>query len=83
MNAKLTLSLDKDVIDKAKKYASTENMSLSKMVEAYLESITKTQNENQESETTPLVKRLSGVIKLPNDLDYKKEYGDYLMEKYK
>jgi hypothetical protein len=32
---------------------------------------------------TPLVESLSGVIDLPADFDYKKEYRDYLEEKYK
>ena len=34
-------------------------------------------------EITPLVESLSGVVKLPKDFDYKKEYTDYLTEKYK
>lgn len=31
---------------------------------------------------TPLVKSLIGVIVLPADYDYKKDYGDYLARKY-
>jgi len=35
-------------------------------------------NKKTEIEITPLVKSLSGVIDLPADYDYKKEYTDYL-----
>ena len=31
---------------------------------------------------TPLVESLSGVVDLPADFDFKKEYRDYLEEKY-
>ena len=33
-------------------------------------------------EITPLVKSLCGVIKLPEDFDYKVEYQEYLTQKY-
>lgn len=32
---------------------------------------------------SPLVKNLSGVAKLDKDFDFKKEYANYLAEKYK
>lgn len=34
-------------------------------------------------EISPLVKSLSGVIKLDKDFDFKKSYTEYLAEKYK
>lgn len=34
-------------------------------------------------EISPLVKSLSGVLKLDKDFDFKKEYANYLAEKYK
>ena len=39
MDAKLTLKLDKDVIDRAKEYASSQNRSLSRLIESYLKSL--------------------------------------------
>lgn len=81
METKLTLRLDKEVIVRAKDYAQNHKISLSKMVESYLDSVTK--KKSKDIEITPLVKSLSGVIKLPRDFDYKKEYTDYLAEKYK
>lgn len=81
MEAKLTLRLNDAVIERAKDYARNHKISLSKMVEAYLDSVTKPLNDNPE--ITPLVESLIGVINLPADFDYKKEYRDYLEEKYK
>lgn len=81
METKLTLRLRKSVIDRAKKYAHSQRISLSKMIEIYLESITA--SKEKEDETTPLVESLSGVIELDPDFDYKKEYSNYLTEKYK
>ncbi len=81
METKLTLRLRKSVIERAKEHAHNQRTSLSKMVEAYLESITA--SEKKEVETTPLVESLSGVIELDPDFDYKKEYSVYLTEKYR
>jgi len=80
MNAKLTLKLDDKVIDRAKKYAKKRNTSLSKMIESYLDSVTR--EDSSGIEITPLVKNLSGVIKLPADYDHRKDYTDYLDQKY-
>ena len=81
METKLTLRLNKGVIDKAKDYAHQHNISLSKMIENYLESLTK--QKTSLTEITPLVQSLSGVIHLAEDTDSKKDYSNYLSEKYK
>jgi len=81
MDTKLTLRLRKSVIERAKEYAHNQRISLSKMVEIYLESITT--SKEKEVGTTPLVESLSGVIELEPDFDYKSEYSNYLAEKYK
>jgi macrodomain Ter protein organizer (MatP/YcbG family) len=80
MNTKLTIKLDNDVISRAKRYAQHRRTSLSRMIESFLDSVTK--NETDDIEITPLVKSLSGVIRLPEDFDYKKERTDYLVKKY-
>lgn len=81
METKLTLRLNKGVIDKAKDYAQLHKISLSKMIESYLDSITK--QDKTAAEISPLVESLSGVICLERDYDYKKDYSDFLKEKYK
>jgi hypothetical protein len=83
METKLTLRLNENVIERAKIYAHSHKISLSKMVESYLDSVTKQKDENKKISITPLVESLSGVINLPSEFDYKKEYRDYLEEKYK
>lgn len=80
MDTKLTIKLDDDVITRAKRYAQNRRTSLSKMIESFLDSVTK--NEPDDIEITPLVKSLSGVIKVPENFDYKKERTDYLIKKY-
>ncbi|OYU94161.1 MAG: hypothetical protein CFE21_17175 [Bacteroidetes bacterium B1(2017)] len=79
MDTKLTLKLDDAVIEKAKVYAKNKNTSLSKLIESYL-GVLVTPIENQE--VTPLVKSISGVIDLPTDFDYKKDYKKHVLTKY-
>ena len=85
MDTKLTLKLDKFVIDKAKEYAAAHKRSLSRIIESYLKSLINddSQNDKEDIQISPFVKSLSTGVKVPNDLDYKKGYGDYLSEKYK
>ncbi|VAW26589.1 hypothetical protein MNBD_BACTEROID06-464 [hydrothermal vent metagenome] len=83
METKLTLRLDDGVIERAKIYARSQKISLSKIIESYLDSVTRKKEDTSKTSITPLVESLSGVINLPSDFDYKKEYGNYLTEKYK
>ena len=85
MNAKLTLKLDKSVIDKAKEYASSHKKSLSGMIESYLKSLIDRESPGSKDdiEISPFVKSMQTGIKVPADYDYKKAYGDHLAEKYK
>jgi hypothetical protein len=82
MDTKLTLKLDQTIIEKAKKYASSNQMSLSRLVEAYLQSLT-ADNDTDQFEISPFIKSIATGTELPIDLDYKKEYSGYLIEKYK
>lgn len=82
MDTKLTLKLDQEVIEKAKRYASMKKMSLSRLIENYLNSLTSTQ-PTEELEISPFVKSLSSGVKIPADYDYKKDRADYLAQKYR
>ena len=57
MDTKLTLKLDKHVIDKAKEYAASQKRSLSGMIEAYLKTlISKDKDQSiQDIEISPFV----------------------------
>jgi hypothetical protein len=81
MDAKLTLSINRDVARKAKVYAKTKGRSLSDLVENYLKLLTKN-TPIEETEYSPRVKALLGSVTLPDDFDYKKELGDALINKY-
>jgi len=81
MDKKLTLSLNEEIIETAKHYAKSNNVSLSKLIESYLSTLTK--KAKKEPEITPLVESLSGVISIEEDFDVKDAYAQYLMEKYK
>ncbi|MEI8049475.1 MAG: DUF6364 family protein [Bacteroidota bacterium] len=80
MDIKLTIKLNENVISRAKKYAKKRKTSLSKMIENYLDIVSEPKGEG--AEITPLVKSLSGVIKLPDNFDYKKDYAEFLTQKY-
>jgi hypothetical protein len=85
MDTKLTLKLNKLVIEKAKEYASSKNRSLSRIIEAYLRTLIlqdKEPKENNKDEISPFVKSMSTGVKIPADLDYKTEYLDHLIKKH-
>ncbi len=73
MKVKLTLKLNKSVIDHAKSYAKKTNQSLSFLVEKYFTLISE-KNSSDHEDISPVVQELSGIIDLPDDFDYKKEY---------
>ena len=83
METKLTLRLNDSVIEKAKSFAKSQGISLSKMIESYLDYLTSDEKPTATKSVTPLVESLSGVINLSSDFDYKDEYADYLTKKYK
>lgn len=78
MNTKLTLNLDKDIIDEAKTYAKSHKVSLSKLVENYLNSLMR--DSKKKSSVSPLVESLTGII--PSDYDEKNDYRNYIDKKY-
>jgi hypothetical protein len=82
MDTKLTLKLNQEIIEKAKKYASKQKTSLSRLIESYLQSLT-TDKKQDDFEISPFVKSISTGKSISTDLDYKKEYSDYIEEKYK
>lgn len=80
MNTKLTLNLNKSIIEGAKGYAKDNNVSLSKLIENYLNSlITK---EKKKIEISPLVESLTGVIPSQSDKNSNDDYYEYLNKKY-
>lgn len=81
MNTKLTLKLDKDHIEQAKKYAAKRKTSLSSLVDKYFAFLTDIDSGFDE-EITPTVRKLSGIFNLESDFDLKEEKRKRLLEKY-
>lgn len=78
MNTKLTLSIDKQIIEKAKQFARQSNRSLSEIIESYLEKITDQNLGDIDNEFAKIV----GVINLPSDFDEKEEIRKILTKKH-
>ena len=82
MSTKLTLTIEKEIIEKAKIYAKDKNRSLSDLIENYLKMLTKEEKVIQPEKLSPVVKSLKGSFKMPENMDYKKELRNRLDEKY-
>lgn len=82
MNTKLTLTIEKEVIKIAKEYAKERGQSVSEIVENYFKFLSIKRIEISENQLSPRVKKLRGIIKSENDLDYKKLLTEELSKKY-
>lgn len=80
MTTKLTLTVDKEIIEAAKVYARKNGRSLSALIENYLKALVQ-KNEDKE-DLSPKVKSLLGSINAPKDFDYKKELQEVIMKQY-
>ena len=75
MTTKLTLTIEKSVIEKAKRYAKGTQRSLSEMVQKYLESLDEPEDEKKLS---PKMQKLLNMI--PKDIP---QYTDEELEQYR
>jgi len=80
MKAKLTLTLDKNLIEEAKEYAKSSNISLSTIIERYLTSLLE-EKHTQEKDPSPWSDHLPGMNHFDRQFDLI-DYSDYLIEKY-
>ncbi|HUG53185.1 MAG TPA: DUF6364 family protein [Vicinamibacteria bacterium] len=77
--SKLTLSVDEKVVERAKRYASRRRTSVSRLVEVYLDALSRPVDGDQD--LPPVTRRLRGVLKgrkLPRE-----DYVEYLERKYR
>ncbi len=82
MNTKLTLTIEKEVIETAKEYAKEKGQSLSEMVENYFKLITVERRKIKPQQLSSKVRKLRGIIKPDKAFDYKKTLTDELSKKY-
>ncbi|WP_029523039.1 DUF6364 family protein [Persephonella sp. KM09-Lau-8] len=62
MKTKLTLRIEKDLIENVRELSQKKGKSISKIVENYFKLILKDKEKNEE--LTPTVKKLKGVLKI-------------------
>ncbi|MGE3887578.1 MAG: DUF6364 family protein [Vicinamibacterales bacterium] len=72
---KLTLSVDGAVVERAKRYAAAKGTSVSRLVETFLDAVTREAPEAP----PPVLARLRGVLKGVKPPDYRR----YLERKYR
>jgi len=82
MNTKLTLTIEQEIIERAKNYAKEKNRSLSNIIENYLKILTKSERKQKVKKLNPIVSSLKGSFKMPKNIDYKNELRNRLEEKY-
>ena len=82
MNTKLTLTIEREIIERAKNYAKEKNRSLSDLIENYLKVLTKEEMEDKSQKLSPIIHSLKGSFKMPKNIDYKKELRSRLEQKY-
>jgi hypothetical protein len=85
MDTKLTLKLDKQVIEQAKRYAAAHNRSLSGIVETYLSTLTAPESDAAvvRDDISPFVKSMKSGVQVSATMDEKETYGRYRAQKYK
>ncbi len=79
MTTKLTLTVEKSIIERAKIYAKSTGRSLSELIENYLETVTQDAGDEKRS---PKLKKIVGSVKLPKNFDEEKELRSYFEEKH-
>ena len=82
-STKLTLSMEPEVVNRAKQYAKKRQISLSKLIQDFLDEVSKTKPEVEGNIPADILS-LTGILKdkFPNDVDMKDVRYEYLKEKY-
>lgn len=81
MDTKLTLRLDKTVIEQIKIYALKHQLTLSGLTEDFYKTILNSEKEYPEEVSSPIAKKYRGIIK-ETDISYDDLKYDYLKEKH-
>lgn len=79
MKRKLTLRLDDNLIEEAKKYAKSKNTSVSQLVADYFKAID-SQKKHKKPDFSPITSSLIGVLKESSATE--EDYKSYLEEKH-
>ncbi|HEV2833053.1 MAG TPA: DUF6364 family protein [Hanamia sp.] len=87
MKTKLTLNIDDKIVARAKRASAKRKVSLSFIVEEYLDKFSNhslpKKNKNEEPSIVERIRKYTKKAKpLPDDYDYKKVWHQHLDEKY-
>ena len=77
---KLTLSVDEAVVEKAKEIAAANGTSVSAMFSQFVQALATPRRRRRK--IGPLTRKVSGLVKLPPDKDYKELVTEALRDKY-
>ncbi len=80
MNAKLTLTLDQELIAAVKDYAKSSNLSVSTIIGRYLRSLLD-EKQNQEKDHLSWADELPGITHFDQEFDLR-DYTNYLIDWY-
>jgi len=82
-NTKLTLSMEPEVVYRAKQYAKKRHISLSKLIQDYLDQLSKHKPEPDNDIDSDILE-LTGILKgkIPDDFDLKEARYQYLKHKH-
>ena len=84
MNMKLTLSMDDRIIEMAKRYSKSHQVSLSGLIANYLKGLTSKGNEISKASLSPEIRKLwGGVCISDKSMDYKTSLAGALKKKYR
>ena len=78
--AKLTLSVDDEVVLRAKEFAKVHGTSVSEMVETYLNSVS--HDSRGDGQPSLLLDSIRGILKEADLKDYRGQYRDHLAAKH-
>lgn len=81
MKTRLNLTIEEDLLQKVKRYASNKKVSISNLVEDYFKNLSK--SDKQEN-IVDLMKRIghTEIEHIPENIDYKEEYYKEKAKKY-
>ena len=82
MTSKLTLSVDPQVVARAKEYAERNQTSVSELVQTYLSIVTQPSKPERSKELPPVLRSLRGLVK-DDGLDYREEHRKHLAARYR
>lgn len=85
MNTKLTLSIDKEVIQNAKFFSKKNRISISRMVENFLKQTIPVQPEKniiKKEDLPPFLKKMYGAVKVKDKREYRDAYRGHIIAKH-